>query len=388
MAITRHVGIARERKDSGVVLSDVFAINLRTGPGRGLPAKYEALLRKAGFDDLDLAKKFVAIKMHFGEPGNVAFIRPNFAARTASMISAAGGRPFVTDANSLYTGRRGNAFDHLEAATENGFNRLVLGCDVIIADGLKGTEYREVVINRKHFRTAKIAAAVADSDVLVSLSHFKGHELTGIGGAIKNLGMGCGSRGGKLEMHSSSKPKMEPAKCQSCGMCIKSCPQEAIHWNLDSHKAEIDYDRCIGCGQCIAMCQYGAAQAVFNESAANAAEKMAEYALAVVKDRPCLHVGFITDVAPYCDCWGYNDAALVPDIGILASGDPVALDRACVDMVNSAPVNPGTVLDGKGLAPGDDKFTSVHPNTSWQAGLAYAEEIGLGTQEYNLVVVT
>lgn len=387
MAIARHVGIAR-KKGSGVAGSDTFAMNLRTGPGRGLPTKYETLLRRAGFDDLDLQKKFVAIKLHFGEPGNLAFIRPNYAATTAAMIRAAGGVPFATDANSLYTGRRGNAVDHLLAASENGFNRLVLGCDVIIADGLKGTEYREVVINQRHFRTARIASAVADADVVVSLSHFKGHELTGIGGAIKNLGMGCGSRGGKLEMHSSSKPKIVTESCKSCGECIKSCPQEAIHWNLDSHKAEIDYDRCIGCGQCIAMCQYGAAQAIFNESGVNAGEKIAEYALGVVKDKPCLHVNFITDVAPFCDCWSYNDTALVADIGILASRDPVALDRACVDMVNSAPLSPGSILDGRGLAPGDDKFSSVHPNTNWQAGLDYAESIGLGSQQYNLVVVT
>jgi uncharacterized Fe-S center protein len=366
--------------------SEVFFTDMRARPRRNLVDKLASLLDRAGFNELDLKKKFVAVKMHFGEPGNLAFIRPNYAARVVAMVRDAGGMPFLTDTCSLYTGRRSNAVDHLAAAAENGFNGLTVGCDVVIADGLKGTEYREIEINQKHCRIARIGAAIADADAIIALSHFKGHELTGVGGAIKNLGMGCGSRGGKLVMHSASKPLIETARCFACGICVNSCPQEAIGWNADE-KAEIDYDRCIGCGQCIAMCQYGAAKAVWNESAQNAAEKIAEYALAVVKDRPALHANFITDVAPFCDCWGYNDSSIVSDIGIAASQDPVALDRASTDMVNDAPVNPGSTLDGRGLEPGEDKFTSVHPNTSWRAGIAYAESIGLGTQAYKLVKV-
>ena len=366
---------------------DVFMTDMRARPGRSLTHKFVTLLQKAGFNELGLEKKFVAIKMHFGEPGNLAFIRPNYAARLARMVSKAGGVPFLTDANTLYSGGRGNAADHLLSAAQNGFTRVVVGCDVIIADGLKGTEYREIEINQNHFRSAKIASAIADADALITLSHFKGHELTGFGGAIKNLGMGCGSRGGKLEMHSASKPRIIEENCTACAMCIKSCPQEAITLTPDHKLARIDYDKCIGCGQCIAMCQYGAAKAVFDESAEVAAQKIAEYALAVVRDRPCLHACFITDVAPFCDCWSYNDMAIVSDIGIAASLDPVALDRACTDLVNDAPVNPGCMLDGRGLEPGDDKFGSIHPSTSWRAGLEYAEAIGLGTQSYRLVSV-
>jgi uncharacterized protein len=187
-------------------------------------------------------------------------------------------------------------------------------------------------------------------------------------------------------MHSASKPKTDSEKCTGCALCVKSCPQEAISLTPD-HKALIDYDKCIGCGQCIAMCQYGAVVAVLNESAANASEKVAEYAFAVLKDRQGLHVSFITNVSPLCDCWGFNDQAIVADIGIAASRDPVALDQACADLVNGAPVVPGSLLDGRGLAPGDDKFTSVSPNTDWKAGLAYAEEIGLGTRSYRLTHV-
>jgi uncharacterized Fe-S center protein len=364
--------------------AEVFFTDLRARPRKSLPDKVEGLLLAAGFGGLDLARKFVAVKVHFGEPGNLAFIRPNYAARVVSMVSGAGGRPFLTDTNSLYTGGRSNAVDHLAAASANGFNRLQTGCDVMIADGLKGLSSTEVEVGLKHTEKALIARAIAEADVVITLNHFKGHELTGIGGAIKNLGMGCASTGGKLFMHSSSKPKMVPDKCVSCGFCRESCPRQAIVWDADS-KAMIVYDRCIGCGQCIAMCQYDAARAVLDESAAKAAEKIAEYALAAAMGKPCLHLSFITNVSPFCDCWGHNDAAIVADIGFACSSDPLALDKACTDIVNDAPVSPGSILDGRGLEPGDDKFSSVHPNTSWQAGLAYAEEIGLGTRSYELV---
>lgn len=357
---------------------------MRAKPKRNLPAKVKGLLVSAGFDELDLEKKFVAIKIHFGEPGNLAFIRPNYAALVASMVRDAGGKPFLTDTNSLYTGRRSNAVDHLSAAAHNGFNALTVGCDVIIADGLKGTDYQEIEVGLKHTKAARIASAVATADVIISMNHFKGHELTGIGGAVKNLGMGCGSRGGKLFMHSASKPKIDVEKCVACGVCVESCSQAAIFFN-PAKRAEIDYDKCIGCGQCIAMCQYGAAEAVFNESAASASEKIAEYALAAVKGKPSLHLSFITDVSPFCDCWGHNDAALVADIGFAASRDPVALDMACADLVNSAPVSESSMLGGREIAEGSDKFGAVHKNTDWKAGLAYAESIGLGTTSYKLV---
>lgn len=366
--------------------SKVFFSNLRARPRKNLPDKVEDLLGKSGFEELDMVKQFVAVKLHFGEPGNLAYIRPNYAARVVSMVRKARGKPFLTDTNSLYTGGRSNAVDHLAGASENGFNRLGVGCDVVIADGIKGTDEVEIEIGLKHTGKAKIATAIADADIILTLNHFKGHELTGIGGAIKNLGMGCGSRGGKLFMHSASKPVIKSDRCVACGFCKGSCSQEAIVWNAEK-KAMIVYDRCIGCGQCIAMCQYGAAEAVLDESAANASEKIAEYAAAVLKDKPSLHLSFIMNVSPFCDCWPYNDAAVVHDIGFAASRDPVALDRACVDMVNKAPVNEGCVLSDRGLEPGDDKFGAVHPNTSWQAGLAYAEEIGLGTQSYEIIDV-
>lgn len=366
--------------------SKVYFTDLKTKPGLNLLDKLEKLVKKAGIENIDFKNKFVAIKIHFGEPGNLAYIRPNYAAKLVKVIKELEGIPFLTDANTLYTGRRSNAIDHLEAAFENGFNPLSVGCNVIIADGLKGTDYREIEINCKHCKTAKIGTAIADSDIIISMNHFKGHEMTGFGGAIKNLGMGSGSRGGKLEMHSASQPKIKKENCVACGQCIKSCSQSAIVIDKDK-KADIDYSKCVGCGQCVAICQFNAAQVIWNESADTANEKIAEYTYAVIKDKPNFHISFIMNVSPNCDCWNSNDIAIVPDIGIAASFDPVALDRACVDLVNKAPIINGSVLEHEHYHEGEDKFTHIHVNTNWEAGLKHAEQIGIGTQDYELVVL-
>jgi len=256
--------------------SKVYFTDLRTRPGHNLLDKFDLLMKKAGMEKLDFKNKFVAIKMHFGEPGNLAFIRPNYVARVVSQVRALGGKPYLTDCNTLYFGARGNAVDHLQAAIENGFNPLSTGANVIIADGLTGMEAMEIPINLKHVKNAKIGAALAQADVIISLTHFKGHDATGFGGALKNVGMGGGSRKGKMEMHSSSKPTIGE-ECVACGTCIKNCPQHAISYNR-KQKAQIDYNRCIGCGQCIASCHYGAVHGHYDENAVALNEKIAEYA--------------------------------------------------------------------------------------------------------------
>ncbi len=365
--------------------SKVYFTDFRTRPGRNIVNKFRSLLNKAGLADIDFQNRMVAIKMHFGEPGNLAFIRPNYAAELVAMIKELGGKPFLTDASTLYSGLRSNAIDHLDSAMKNGFSPLTVGCPVIIADGLKGIEYREITINQKHCQKAKIGSAIADADIVISLNHFKGHEQTGFGGAIKNLGMGSGSRGGKMEMHSSSKPRIIGENCTACGMCIESCPQQAILLS-DEERAMIDEELCIGCGQCVALCRFNSAQVVWKQSVQVTAEKIAEYALAVIKGKPNFHINIVNSVSPHCDCWSYNDSAIVSDLGIAVSFDPVALDKACVDMVNKAPALPATVLAEKGCKPGDDKFSLVHPRTNWRAGLEYAEEIGLGKLHYDLKI--
>ncbi|MDX9800477.1 MAG: DUF362 domain-containing protein [Spirochaetia bacterium] len=370
----------------GEKISDVYFTDMRTTSSSNLFDKIRNLVLKGGFDKLDLEKKFTAIKIHFGEPGNFAYIRPNFVSVVSELVKERGGKVFLTDANTLYSGKRSNSIDHLSSAEKNGFSSVVTGCPVIIADGLKGTDYSEIEISLAHCKTAKIGTVIADSDVIISMSHFKGHDTTGFGGALKNIGMGSGSRGGKLEMHSSSKPFIIEKKCLSCGQCIKYCPVSAIEFG-ENKKAKIDYELCIGCGQCIAVCKYGAAALNWDEAASVVVKKIAEYTLAVLKEKQHFHITFVMDVSPNCDCWNHNDTPIVSNIGILASFDPVAIDQAAVDLVNKAPAVSGSQLDNTDYKPGRDKFTSLYPGTNWQEGLDYAQSIGLGNTKYNLVRV-
>ncbi|MDL2256811.1 DUF362 domain-containing protein [Bacteroidales bacterium OttesenSCG-928-I14] len=369
-------------------MAEVYFTNLRTKPGRNLLDKLILLIKKAGIEDIDFKDKFTALKIHFGEPGNLAYIRHNYAARLVSFLENKGAKPFLTDAGTLYSGRRSNAIDHLKSAYENGFNPLTTGCPIIIADGLKAIDYKEIPLDLQYCKTAKIGAAIAEADIIISLNHFKGHEQAGFGGALKNLGMGCASRAGKLELHSSSQPTISEDACTGCGICVKYCASDAVHLN-SNRKAEIDYDICVGCGQCVAVCQFDAAQPVWNNSTDILNYKIAEYSLAVVKDKPHFHISFIMDVSPNCDCWGNNDVPLVPNIGIAASFDPVALDKACVDLVTAATANTGTCLhehEHEDLQ-GHDKFKLVHPGTDWRAGLEHGEKIGLGSMDYDLIEV-
>lgn len=359
--------------------------------GNNLLIKLEKLVKTAGMCNIDFLNKFTAIKIHFGEPGNLAYIRPNYVKKVVDIIKGMGGIAFLTDMSTLYTGKRSNAVFHLETACENGFNPLTVGCNVIIGDGLKGTDYKEIDINLKHIKKAKIGSVIADSDIIISMNHLKGHEMTGFGGAIKNLGMGSGSKNGKLEMHSSSKPVIPENKCKGCKACIKCCPASAIELNTDS-KAAIDYNKCIGCGQCIAVCVYGAARVRWDETKDNSQEKIAEYAYAAIKDKPHFHINFIMDISPDCDCCPYNNAPIAPDIGIAASFDPVALDKACVDLINNSEsakeyYRKTSNIDASNDLSDFDLFTIKHPNTNWFAGLKHAQEIKLGNMDYEFIGV-
>jgi len=369
--------------------SKVYFTNLRTRPSVNLLKKLENLVVKAGIDSIDFKKKIVALKIHFGEPGNLAYLRPNYAGHIVKYLKSKGAVPFLTDCNTLYWGRRANAPSHIEAAFENGFNPIATGCPVIIADGIRGTEFREIEINLELCKSAKIGSAIADADLLISLNHFKGHELTGFGGALKNLGMGCASVGGKLFLHSGSSPKIYEKNCTGCRVCEKYCAHEAIKVGKDKI-AHIDYEKCVGCGQCVAVCQYDASRVVWQSTSEKACKKITEYAFAAIKDKPSFHINFIMNVSPDCDCWDSNDYPIVPDLGIAASFDPVALDKACADLVTAAPALPGSKImeiNSDTDMRGKDKFRHTHPDTFWQAGIEHGVKIGLGNSDYELVTI-
>ncbi len=364
--------------------SDVYFSDLRTDFGNNLLDKLNRVMKEAGIETIDFKDHYAAIKLHFGEPGNLAFLRPNWAKCVADEVRKLGGKPFLTDCNTLYVGGRKNALDHLDSANLNGYSPLSTGCQILIADGLKGTDDVEVPVDGKYVTAAKIGRAVMDADIFISLSHFKGHEATGFGGALKNIGMGCGSRRGKMEMHASGKPVVEQEKCIGCRKCAKICAHEGPVF--ENGKCHIDHDRCVGCGRCIAICPKDAIHEGTSSSNDLLNCKMMEYAKAVLQGRPSFHIAIAIDISPNCDCHSENDAPIVPNIGIFASFDPVALDQACADAVNSMPENPNTMLSTSKHEL-HDHFDDVHPDTNWKQGLEYAESIGLGTREYNLIKV-
>ncbi len=365
--------------------SKVFYTDMNCKVGDSLLMKLERVIRAAGICDLDMKRRFVAIKMHFGEYGNLSFLRPNYAKVVADVVRECGGIPFLTDCNTLYVGRRKHALEHMDTANLNGFGPMTTGCQIIIADGLRGDDDVEIPIDGQYVKSAKIGRAIADSDVLISLSHFKCHEQTGYGGALKNLSMGCGSRRGKLEMHAAGKPRVDPNKCRLCRRCIGFCAVGAI--TIDG-KVSIGYKKCVGCGRCIATCPFDAIEPVYDEAADVLNCKIVEYAMAAVKDRPNFHITIICDVSPYCDCHGENDVPVVPNVGILASYDPVALDRACIDLIQRQSIIPGSLLyaNSNGKKPADI-FKCVQPSTHWQSTFEHAEMMGFGSSYYELVEV-
>jgi hypothetical protein len=329
------------------------------------------------FDALKISfikeNSLVAIKMHFGEMGNNAYLKPANVKPVIDKIKQLKALPFLTDANTLYKGTRGDAVHHLGTAHAHGYDITAMGIPVIIADGLTGKDYVTVKVDLKHFKEVKIAAAAYHAESIVTLTHFKGHDLTGFGGALKNIGMGLGARSGKQMMHADVKPSVDAVKCTACGSCVSWCPVDAI--TMASGKAEIDSSKCIGCAECVATCNFGAIAISWAGSPASAQEKIAEYFYGVLKDKKgkMVFFNFIIDVSPNCDCYGFNGAPVVPDIGVLASYDPVAIDAASVDMVNKAS--------------GTDKFRQIYPDIDWSIQLSYAESLGIGERSYKITEI-
>jgi hypothetical protein len=370
--------------------SKVYFTDFRTANGVGLPEKLKKLCKKAGITSIDMDNKFVAIKMHFGELGNIAYLRPNYAKAVADIIKEEGGKPFLTDCNTLYPGSRKNALEHLDCAQENGFNEITTGCHVIIGDGLRGTDDIIVPIEGGEYcKEAYIGRAIMDADIFISLNHFKGHEEVGFGGALKNIGMGCGSRAGKMHQHNHGKPLIDEARCKSCRRCAKECGSDAISY--ETGKAVIDQELCKGCGRCIGACSF---DAIYNPNS-NANEvlgcKIAEYTKAVIDKRPNFHISLFVDVSPNCDCHSENDAPILPNIGMFASLDPVALDQACVDAALAAKPMPNSQLSDNLCKPNwhfyRDNLLDSNPNVRWEETLSHAEKIGVGSRQYELITM-
>ena len=369
----------------------VYFTDFRTkANGDGLPTKLKKLIKKAGLADLDLDGKFVAIKMHFGEMGNISYLRPNYARAVVDVIKELGGKPFLTDCNTLYPGSRKNALEHLYCAWENGFTPLTVGCPILIGDGLKGTdEVESPVAGGEYVEKAKIGRAVMDADVFISLNHFKGHENAGFGGAIKNIGMGCGSRAGKCEQHISGQPTINEDLCRGCKKCMALCANDGLIFDETTKKMSVDKDHCLGCGRCIGACNFDAISFEDFHAPRLLNCKMAEYAKAVLDGRPHFHISLVVDVSPNCDCHCENDAPILPNIGMFVSKDPLALDQACVDACMAATPMPGSQLYDRMQRPDfhdhHDHFKNSTPESEWKSCLEHAEKIGLGTREYDLI---
>ena len=377
--------MSKQNKGDFMEKAKVYFTDFHTSFQENIPQKLERLIKNAGIGEIDFQNKYTAIKMHFGEPGNLAFLRPNFPAVVAKTVKELGGKVFLTDCNTLYVGGRKNALDHMDTALENGFTTFSTGCHVLIADGLKGTD--DVLVPVKggeYVKEAKIGRAVMDADILISLTHFKGHEATGFGGTLKNIGMGCGSRAGKMEMHSAGKPYVIEEKCIGCGRCLKVCAHDAPQ--IKNHKTTINQDKCVGCGRCIGVCPMDAIVPASDETNNILNCKIAEYTKAVCDGRPCFHISIVMDVSPNCDCHSENDISIVPNVGMFASFDPIALDVACADAVNKMPVISGSQLD-KMPKISKDHFINSAPTTDWHSQIEHGIKIGLGTDQYELIKI-
>lgn len=367
--------------------SEVYFANTRANSRESsLLNKVNKLFKRTGFEEIIKENDLVAIKLHFGEAGNTGFIRPIYLRQIVDQVKRRGGKPFLTDTNTLYRGSRKNAVDHLNTAISNGFSYATLGVPIIIADGLRGKSFTEVKINKKHVKKAKISNEVYYADALIVVTHFKGHGGTGFGGTMKNVGMGIASSAGKQMMHANVLPSVNRDKCIGCGTCKRWCPVDAI--TIENKKSHIHSDKCIGCMECVTTCPTGAISIMWNESAKNLHEKIVEYVHASLKDKQG-KVGFFSfllNITPDCDCASWSDTNIVPDVGILASRDPVAIEQASLDLVNAQQGLKDTALKNS-FAAGEDKFKGLYPTVNARKQISYAEELRLGAREYNLIEV-
>lgn len=372
--------------------SKVYFVDFQTGSRENnIPNKIKKLYDTTGINQILVENELTAVKVHFGERGMNTYIHPVFVRQVVDKVKEGGGKPFLTDTNTLYTGGRTNSVDHLQTAIENGFAYPVVNCPIIIADGIFSKNNVDVEIGKKHFRKVRIAGDIYHTNSMVVLSHVKGHELSGYGGSLKNLAMGCATASGKQQQHSDNKPKVKQKKCVGCRICVKNCPVDAISMikNEEGHmKALIDKEVCIGCGECITVCPHRAIQVQWKTSAEVFVEKMAEYAYGSVKNKEgkVAYINFVMNVTPLCDCVPWSDQPIVNDVGILASFDPVAIDQASLDLIDEQRGRDNSKLTCN-HEPGEDKFGGLHPDVNARRILEYGEELGMGSREYDLIKI-
>ncbi len=366
--------------DNKVYFSDLRSRNSRENKVN----KIRKLFDQSSFNKIVKMNGLTAVKLHFGEEGNDSYINPVFIRQVVDKIKESRGNPFLTDTNTLYFGSRHNSVQHLKTAIMHGFDYAVADAPIIIADGLLGENWTEVEINLKHFQKVKIAGDIETSDSMMVLSHFKGHGMSGFAGAIKNLAMGCAAAPGKIEQHECAKPIITES-CTGCGICVGECPVYAMF--LENGKVKLDYEMCIGCNNCLELCPDSTITLDWNNMNIFM-EKMVEYAYGAVKNKKGKvgYINFLTDITPDCDCVPWSDAPLVPDIGILASNDPVALDKASYDLINQQIGFKNSMLH-RNYEKGSDKFRGVWGKVDGRIILDYAEDLGMGVRDYDLITI-
>jgi hypothetical protein len=348
-----------------------FAAAEKSDNAQSLAEKLEKLIESSRLFGFIKKGDRVAVKLHFGEEGNKGYVSPDYLSVINWMISLKEAKPFLSDTNTLYRGRRMKSSDHLQLAHQHGFTPEKVKAEVIIPDETQKENVKEIALNVKYIKTAKIAKIFFDADSIVGVAHFKGHIMTGFGGALKNIGMGCAVREGKLAQHSDIAPFVILKRCTGCEACIAACPAKAIE--LKDGKAVIDNSKCIGCARCIAACKYNAIELKWESGGDLIQEKMVEYVKAVLENKKgkAAFLNFCIKVTKECDCMAKDDPRVVPDIGILASHDPVALDKASLDLVN--------------MAAGKDIIKELHPTRNCLKQLRHAEKLNLGTLNYELI---